>query len=71
MVFWPPRTIKRPERFENTPTENIQVSEPAGYFEMTWLLSNFSAIIPDSGGLQKEAFFFKIMYIRFLKKPNR
>lgn len=32
--------------------------EPVGYLEMLWLLSNCRLVITDSGGLQKEAFFF-------------
>lgn len=54
-----PRTIKKLKEFDITPSENIQILEPVGYFEMIWLLSNCSCVITDSGGLQKEAFFFK------------
>lgn len=32
---------------------------PVGYFDMIELLKNCSLVITDSGGLQKEAFFFK------------
>ncbi len=38
---------------------NIQVIEPVGYLQMVWLIKNSSLIMTDSGGLQKEAFFFK------------
>ena len=38
--------------------ENIKIIEPVGYLEMVWLISNASLIMTDSGGLQKEAFFF-------------
>lgn len=31
---------------------------PASYFEMVWLLSHCNLVITDSGGVQKEAFFF-------------
>jgi UDP-GlcNAc3NAcA epimerase len=34
------------------------VIDPVGYFEMLWLLKNSSLVMTDSGGLQKEAFFF-------------
>lgn len=54
-----PRTIKKLKDFDIQPDQNIQILEPVGYFEMIWLLSNCSAVITDSGGLQKEAFFFK------------
>lgn len=37
---------------------NIIFVSPVGYLEMVWLLSNCSSVITDSGGLQKEAFFF-------------
>lgn len=33
--------------------------EPVGYLEMIGLLKACSAVITDSGGLQKEAFFFR------------
>lgn len=43
--------------------ENIKLAfepiEPVGYFDMIELLKNCSLVISDSGGLQKEAFFFK------------
>jgi len=32
---------------------------PVGYLEMVWLLQNCELVITDSGGLQKEAYFFK------------
>lgn len=35
------------------------VLEPVGYLEMIWLLKHCSAVVSDSGGVQKEAFFFK------------
>jgi UDP-GlcNAc3NAcA epimerase len=37
----------------------IQLIEPVGYFEILWLLQNCESVITDSGGLQKEAYFFK------------
>ncbi len=53
-----PRTTKKLKGFGIEPSKNIQIIEPVGYFEMIWLLSNCSCVITDSGGLQKEAFFF-------------
>ena len=32
--------------------------EPVGYLEMVWLLKNCDFVMTDSGGLQKEAYFF-------------
>nr|ADT71681.1 UDP-N-acetylglucosamine 2-epimerase [uncultured organism] len=37
----------------------FDVIEPVGYLEMIWFLKNCSMVMSDSGGLQKEAFFFK------------
>lgn len=39
-------------------TGNIFFIDPVGYLEMIWLLKNCKLVITDSGGLQKEAFFF-------------
>ena len=38
---------------------NLTVIDPVGYLEMIWLLDNCSLVMTDSGGLQKEAYFFK------------
>ena len=37
----------------------VKLIDPVGYFDMIELLKNCSLVITDSGGLQKEAFFFK------------
>ena len=37
----------------------VHVLEPVGYFEMIELLKKCSLVMTDSGGLQKEAYFFK------------
>jgi len=34
------------------------IIEPVGYLEMIWLINNCDLVMTDSGGLQKEAFFF-------------
>ncbi len=54
-----PRTIKKLEEYNVVPNTNIQILDPVGYFEMLWLLKHCDLVITDSGGLQKEAFFFK------------
>jgi UDP-GlcNAc3NAcA epimerase len=38
---------------------SIQMIDPAGFLDMISLESNCSLVITDSGGVQKEAFFFK------------
>lgn len=43
---------------KNFNTENIVLIEPVGYLQMIWLLKECKFVITDSGGLQKEAFFF-------------
>ena len=53
-----PRTKKILEQ-NNISLKNITITEPVGYLEMVWLLDNSKMVITDSGGLQKEAFFFK------------
>jgi UDP-GlcNAc3NAcA epimerase len=39
-------------------SDNVFVIEPVGYLDMIQLISNSSLVITDSGGLQKEAYFF-------------
>ena len=38
--------------------ENILILEPVGYFDMIALIKNARLVVTDSGGLQKEAYFF-------------
>jgi len=37
---------------------NVHLVDPVGYFEMVWLLDHCELVLTDSGGVQKEAFFF-------------
>lgn len=53
-----PRTKNILENF-NFQIENLTIIEPVGYLEMVWLIDNCDLIMTDSGGLQKEAYFFK------------
>jgi UDP-GlcNAc3NAcA epimerase len=39
--------------------KNIKVTQPLGFLDMISLEKNTRLIITDSGGLQKEAYFFK------------
>lgn len=63
-IFFPvhPRTKKALEKFNliRDIPENLIISEPISYVEMVALESNARLIITDSGGVQKEAYFFKI-----------
>jgi len=40
-------------------TVNFTLIDPVGYLEMIYLLKNCKMVMTDSGGLQKEAFFFQ------------
>jgi len=40
-------------------SDNISIIEPIGYLKMVYLIKNATMIMTDSGGLQKEAFFFE------------
>jgi UDP-GlcNAc3NAcA epimerase len=46
-------------------TNNLTIIEPIGYLEMVWLINNCDMVLTDSGGLQKEAFFFEKPCITF------
>ena len=52
-----PRTKEKLKQLEIAP--QIKLIDPIGYFDMIELLKRCSLVITDSGGLQKEAFFFK------------
>jgi UDP-GlcNAc3NAcA epimerase len=56
-----PRTLMRISEYniELKNKINLQIIQPVGYFEMLYLLKNCSLVMTDSGGLQKEAFFFR------------
>lgn len=51
-----PRTAKLIQGYA---VDNITIIDPVGYFDMISLLSNCQAVFTDSGGLQKEAYFFQ------------
>lgn len=52
-----PRTRKVIEKSE-IKTEGLNITNPVGYFEMLYLLQHCSIVVTDSGGVQKEAYFF-------------
>lgn len=65
-VFLPlhPRTRNKINSFGLNPilenSKNIIVSKPVSYLEMLLLEKNAKAIVTDSGGVQKEAYFAKV-----------
>lgn len=50
-----PRTRKM---LQNIDTQKITLIDPIGYFEMLYLLQHCKGVLTDSGGLQKESYFF-------------
>lgn len=55
-----PRTRAKLETLNyDTQHSSIRFIEPVGYLEMIYLLDKCSLVMTDSGGLQKEAFFFR------------
>jgi len=57
-----PRTAKIVEKLE-IDVDNLTIIEPIGYLEMVWLINNCEIVMTDSGGLQKEAYFFSKLCI--------
>lgn len=53
-----PRTRKTIGQLGLSFPVNVIVVDPVGYLEMVWLLKTCEIVLTDSGGLQKEAFFF-------------
>ena len=54
-----PRTKKKLADLSLKLSEKITVIEPVGYLNMIWLIKHCLWVMTDSGGLQKEAFFFQ------------
>jgi len=52
-----PRTRKIIENLKIN-VSKLKVIDPVGYLEMVWLIDNCKIVLTDSGGLQKEAYFF-------------
>ncbi len=53
-----PRTKKIIENLKLN-IQNLTIIDPVGYLKMVWLIDNCNLVITDSGGLQKEAYFFE------------
>jgi UDP-GlcNAc3NAcA epimerase len=58
-----PRTKKIIDNNNILISDRIKIIDPVGYFDMIYLLKNCSLVMTDSGGLQKEAYFFEKMCI--------
>lgn len=54
-----PRTKKQVSLLDIKVADNIKIIDPVGYFDMIALEANAECIFTDSGGVQKEAYFFK------------
>ncbi len=52
-----PRTQQKLKQL-NLDTNGINLIDPVGYYDMLQLLKNCEVVLTDSGGLQKEAYFF-------------
>jgi UDP-GlcNAc3NAcA epimerase len=63
-----PRTKKLIE--ENNIKLNFKAIEPISYFDMIQLISNARLVCTDSGGLQKEAYFFDKYCITFRQETE-
>lgn len=53
-----PRTRAKIADYGIAIPENVWVIDPVGYLEMAWLEANCRLVATDSGGVQKEAYFF-------------
>lgn len=54
-----PRTKSFIAKYDIAIGDHLHCIDPVGYVEMLYLLKNCSLVLTDSGGLQKEAYFFK------------
>lgn len=55
-----PRSKKRLDEFQIEIPRSLKLIEPLGYLDMALLEMNAALIATDSGGVQKEAYFYKV-----------
>ena len=55
-----PRTRYRLRREQLRLAQRVQIVDPLGYFELASLASQAHAVVTDSGGLQKEAYWYGV-----------
>jgi UDP-GlcNAc3NAcA epimerase len=53
-----PRTKIKLQNLMVSLSKRISVIDPVGYLQMIWYIDNCKMVVTDSGGLQKEAFFY-------------
>lgn len=65
-----PRTRKKIKDINNFNLDKIKIIEPVSYFDMLSLEKNVDLIMTDSGGVQKEAYFFNKPCITLRKETE-
>lgn len=72
IVIFPmhPRTKKKIKEINYLNADKIKIIEPVSYFEMLFLEKSADLIITDSGGVQKEAYFFNKPCITLRKETE-
>jgi UDP-GlcNAc3NAcA epimerase len=58
-IVWPVHPRTRAKLTPSLLPASVKLIEPVGYFDMLTLLNQCAIVMTDSGGLQKEAYFFK------------
>jgi UDP-GlcNAc3NAcA epimerase len=53
-----PRTKSKLAELPISLNGSVKIIDPVGYLNMVWLIDNCDLVMTDSGGLQKEAYFF-------------
>ena len=54
-----PRTKTQLKKLTIAPSDQLHLVDPVGYLQIGWLEANSALICTDSGGIQKEAYFYK------------